>query len=222
MRLKAMALRSNIHEFDAISRFCRERTEDYYRWDPLLHARFDGDPTRNAMIAAERLSPEELVAVERPDEERFGSLQRGCASGDLVFAETEGEQHAACDHLFHCGAGNGGFTVGHDGAFRLCNSLCHPATTYDLRRGSLREAWAQWVPRVRDLRGSAPAFLEKCRSCSIVNLCLWCPAHAALETGHMDGWVDYFCRVAHARAAALGVAPAPEASGGSAEERVVN
>jgi radical SAM protein with 4Fe4S-binding SPASM domain len=42
-------------------------------------------------------------------------------------------------------------------------------------------------------------FLEKCRRCSIVNLCMWCPAHAHLETGQMDMPVDYFCRVAHSR-----------------------
>ena len=202
VRLKAMALRSTAHELDAISRFCRERTKDYYRFDPLLHLRFDGDPVRNAEIMAERLSPEEVVAVERADEERFGALQRGCADGELINAEFE---HQGCDHLFHCGAGNGSFTVGYDGTFRLCSSLWHPDAVYDLRRGTLREAWEDWVPHVRDLRGSNPEFLEKCRRCALVNLCLWCPAHAALETGAMDDWVDYFCQVAHARAAALGV-----------------
>ena len=60
------------------------------------------------------------------------------------------------------------------------------------------------VSRVRDMRSRDPAFLESCRRCPIINLCLWCPAHAHLETGAMDRRVDYFCRVAHARAAALG------------------
>ena len=201
VRLKAMALRSTVHELDEISRLCRERTKDYYRFDPLLHLRFDGDPVRNAEIRAERLSPEEVVAVERADEERFGVLQRGCGDGELINTEFE---HQGCDHLFHCGAGNGSFTVGYDGTFRLCSSLWHPDAVYDLRRGTLREAWEDWVPHVRDLRGSNPEFLEKCRRCALVNLCLWCPAHAALETGAMDDWVDYFCQVAHARAAALG------------------
>jgi sulfatase maturation enzyme AslB (radical SAM superfamily) len=49
----------------------------------------------------------------------------------------------------------------------------------------------------------APEFLEKCRSCPIINLCLWCPAHAYLEKGRLDAWCDYFCQVAHARAAAI-------------------
>jgi radical SAM protein with 4Fe4S-binding SPASM domain len=200
VRFKAMAIRSNVHELAAISAFCRERTKDYFRFDPLLHLRFDGDPVRSAEIRAERLTPEEIVAVERADEERFGALQKGCADGQLINPELE---HYGCDHLFHCGAGNGSFSVGYDGTFRLCSSLWHRDTTYDLRRGTLREAWELVVPRVRDLRSTNKDFIERCRVCPIINLCLWCPAHAALETGSMDDWVDYFCAVAHARAAAL-------------------
>lgn len=200
VRLKAMALRSNIHDFEEISRFCRERTKDYYRFDPLLTLRYDGDSLRNEEIRAERLSPAEVVAVEQTDEARLGALRRGCDSGELIRPEQEPQE---CDHLFRCGAGIGSFSVGYDGAFRLCSSLGHPGTTYDLRGGTVREAWEEWVPRVRALRGTAPGFLERCRRCPLVNLCLWCPAHAALETGAMDEWVEYFCEVAHARAAAL-------------------
>jgi molybdenum cofactor biosynthesis enzyme MoaA len=78
VRLKAMALRSNVHELPEIARFCRARTKDYFRFDPLLHLRFDRDAVRNAGIMAERLSPEEIVAIERADSERFESLERGC------------------------------------------------------------------------------------------------------------------------------------------------
>jgi len=205
VRLKAMALRSTAHELDEIAHFCRARTKDYYRFDPLLHLRFDGDPRRNAEIRAERLSPAEVVAVERADEARFGALQQGCRDGALIDPDAE---HTGCDHLFHCGAGSGSFTVGHDGTFHLCGSLRRPDCSLRVRPGTpgaatLREAWEDWVPRVRDLRGANPEFLEKCRTCSLVNLCLWCPAHAALETGELDAWVEYFCEVAHARADAL-------------------
>ena len=199
VRLKAMALRSNHHELTEISEFCRAHTKDYYRFDPLLHLRFDGNAERNREIIAERLSPEEIVRQERADNERFGALEKNC--DNLIF---EGHCESACDHLFHCGAGNGSFSVGYDGTFRLCSSLWASGTTYDLRTGTVREAWENVVPRVRQMRSSDPEFLETCRRCPIINLCLWCPAHAHLETGAMDRHVDFFCRVAHARAAALG------------------
>ncbi len=198
VRLKAMAMRSNAHELPAIAEFCRARTKDYFRFDPQLHARFDGDPARNAEIRAERLRPDEIVTLERGDDERARAMERGCH--DLIF---EDPGHVHCDHLFHCGAGKGSFSVSYDGKFRLCSSLVHPDCVYDLRKGSLAEAWRTMVPKVRSMRSRREEFLKRCRSCRIANLCLWCPAHAHLETGQLDLPIDYFCEVAHARAVAL-------------------
>ncbi len=198
VRLKTMALRSNLHELPQIADFCRRHTKGYYRFDPLLHLRYDGDSQRNAHIRSERLTPEEIVALEQSDPERFTAMQKDC--DQLILSATG---HIGCDHLFHCGAGFGEFAVSYNGLFRLCDSLWAPGTTYDLRNGTLREAWFDIVPRVRDLRSGNPAFLEACRACPIINLCLSCPAHTYLETGEMDGQTPYFCDVAHARARML-------------------
>ncbi len=198
VRLKTMALRSNLHELPRIAEFCRRHTKGYYRFDPLLHLRYDGNSQRNAHIRSERLTPEEIVALEQSDPERFTAMQHDC--DQLILSATG---HMGCDHLFHCGAGFGEFAVSYKGLFRLCDSLWAPGTTYDLRNGTLREAWFDIVPRVRDLRSGNPAFLETCRACPIINLCLSCPAHTYLETGEMDGQTPYFCAVAHARARML-------------------
>jgi radical SAM protein with 4Fe4S-binding SPASM domain len=198
VRLKAMALRSNLEDMEAIAAFSRARTKDYYRFDPQLHLRYDGDPLRNAEIRNERLTPAEVVALERADEDRFGAMQKSC---DLLI--NENFTHTGCDHLFHCGAGNGSFSVGYEGTFRLCASLWAPGTTLNLRQTSLREAWETLIPRVRDMRSSNAEYLDTCRKCAIVNLCLHCAAHAHLETGAMDGATPYFCEVAYLRAAAL-------------------
>jgi radical SAM protein with 4Fe4S-binding SPASM domain len=198
VRLKAMALRSNVSELPAIAAFCRENTIDYFRFDPQLHLRYDHNQKRNEEIKAERLSPGEIVKIEQGDDERARALEKDCDR--LIFSEYEGH---LCDHLFHCGAGNQNFAVSYDGIFRLCADLWHPDCIYDLRQGKLSQAWDELVPRVRDLRSTNPTFLEQCRRCPIINLCLWCPAHAHLECAQMDGWSEYFCQVAHARAEAI-------------------
>lgn len=195
VRLKAMALKANVHELPEIARFCREHTRDYFRFDPLLHLRFDGDPARNAEIRTQRLSPEEIVAIEQADPERAAALKRDCHG--LITAPCD---QPGCTHLFHCGAGLGSFSVSYDGLFRLCSSLWHRDCIYDLRQGALREAWERLVPRVRNMASRNREFLAKCRACPLLNLCLWCPAHAHLERGRLDAWVEYFCRVARARA----------------------
>jgi radical SAM protein with 4Fe4S-binding SPASM domain len=198
VRLKAMALRSNLEEIEAIAAFGRKYTKDFYRFDPVLHLRFDRDPQRNVEIISERLTPEEIVALERADKARFGALEKEC--DQLI---NEDLTHAGCDHLFHCGAGNGEFAVGFDGTFRLCSSLWAPGTTVNLREVSLSKAFETFVPQVRDLRSHNVEYLRTCLQCPIVNLCLHCPAHAHLEAGSMDGTTPYFCAVANARAAAI-------------------
>lgn len=198
VRLKAMALRSNISEFPEIAHFCRERTKDHFRFDPFLHLRFDGNGSRNRGVKSERLSPEGIVALERSDPERFESLGKECDK--LICPEFS---CTTCNHLFHCGAGNSSFTLGYDGLFRLCSSLWHPQCVYDVREGGLTEAWHNFVPGVRDMTSARKEFMEGCRVCELINLCMWCPAHAYLESGELDKPVDYFCKVARARAGML-------------------
>jgi radical SAM protein with 4Fe4S-binding SPASM domain len=194
VRFKAMALRSNVKELLGIARFCRKRTKDYFRFDPFLHLRFDRNEKRNAEIKSERLSPEEIVAIEKADFERSLALEKSCDK--LINPDYS---HINCNHLFHCGTGNGSFTVSYDGYFRLCSSLWHPECIYDLKKGNLKDAWENFIPKVRDMRSNREEFLNNCRKCPIINLCLWCPAHSYLETGELDKPVDYFCKVAHAR-----------------------
>ena len=198
VRLKAMAIKSNLAEQPAIAEFCRAHTKDFFRFDPQLHLRFDRDPVRNAAIMAERLTPVQIMALEKADEKRMNAYREHCDT--LIKPEF---CRLGCNHLFHCGAGQGSFNVGYDGTFRLCSSLWAPETVYDLRQGSLAEAWNEFVPKVREMRSDRQVFLKACRVCPLINLCLWCPAHAYLETGELDGPTPYFCAVAQARAKVL-------------------
>jgi len=194
VRLKAMALRSNYHELPRIADFCRARTKDYFRFDPFLNLRFDRDSKRNREIRSERLQAEEIVLLEKNDPYRFKALEDHCQQ-----LTDQRIQDISCGHLFRCGAGTKGFYVSHNGMFRLCSSLCNSACEYDLKEGTLRDAWDHFVPRVRKLSSKREKYLRTCATCPIINLCMWCPAHADLETGHLDQFVDYFCEIAHNR-----------------------
>lgn len=216
VRLKTMALRSNLQELPEIARFCRERTKDFYRFDPFLNLRTDRDPERNREIASERLLPEEIAFCERGDAERQGALEKRCDR--LIEPLREDFSYEAClacsrqdrcesflrlSRRLICGAGLASFFVAHDGAFRLCASLCAPGTTYDMRQGSLRQAWEEFVPSVRESKAKSAQLLNSCRSCPIVNLCFNCPATADLECGDPEAVIPYFCSVAKARRANL-------------------
>lgn len=193
--LKAMALRSNFRQMPQIAAFCRERSREPFRFDPLLHLRYDRDPARNEEIRAERLTAGQIIELEKNDPARMRAIRKACEQMQLPWLSGESDTQ-----LFLCGAGIGECTVGAGGEFRLCSSLCHPDCLYDLKKGSLEEALTDFVTRVRSLRSDRAAFLHSCKKCALINLCHWCPAHAYLETGEMDSPVDYFCEVARARA----------------------
>lgn len=115
VNLKAMALRSNVHELPAIARFCRERTKDFFRFDPMLHLRFDGNEPRNREIRAERLSAEEIIGIEQADPERSAAMEKRCG-----MLETSVPEAGPDYRLFQCHAGGESFAVSYNGLFRLC------------------------------------------------------------------------------------------------------
>jgi radical SAM protein with 4Fe4S-binding SPASM domain len=76
---------------------------------------------------------------------------------------------------------------------------------YDLRAGSVRDGWSQFLHRVRDKKITR---MTKCVSCELKAMCGMCPANGELENGDPEAPVDFLCRVAHIRAHAFGI-PVP-------------
>ena len=197
INLKTMALRSNFKELSEISNFCRHQTHGTFRFDPFLNLRYDGDPIRNNDIKSERLTPAEIVALEKSDRERFEALKKGC---DKLITTPS----LKCRYnLFRCSIGYNSLTIGYNGLLRLCASLWHPECVYDLKSGNLSEALALITPKLRAMRTEDADFLKKCGTCSLVNLSMCCPANSYLEAGKMDACIDYFCEIAAARARLL-------------------
>ncbi len=196
--LKAMALRSNVGELEAIKYFCKPISKGPFRFDPFLHLGLRQNDLRNRQIKNERLSPEEIVAIELNDKERKNGLLKQVCEEKKIGQETV---HFHGDNqLFYCGAGKTSFTIDSYGFFKLCSSLSHPDCVYDLRKGSLKEAWEKFVPQVRSMRTENEECRKRCLSCPLINLCMWCPATAYLECGKLDRHIEDFCQIAHARA----------------------
>ena len=192
-RYKATVVRSNVHELDAMADFGKAHTTDYFRFDALLHLRYDRDEARNHEIRAERLTPDEVVAIEQADPERAAAVRNECRRVAGIEAGDEGPAP-----LFRCDVTQS-FAVGHDGSLRLCSSLWHPDFVADVRAEPLAVAWRRLAMAAAEARSSDPGFLSTCSPCTIADLCLWCPAHAYLEHGSLTEVVDHFCATAHAR-----------------------
>jgi radical SAM protein with 4Fe4S-binding SPASM domain len=108
------------------------------------------------------------------------------------------------DKLFSCGSGEDG-CIGAYGKFQPCMMLRHPECTYDLKKGSLKDALENFFPEMKEMRATNPEYLAKCGRCFLKGLCEQCPAKSWEEHGTLDTPVDYLCEIAHTQARYLGL-----------------
>lgn len=193
VQLKTVAIRSNIHELPQIARFCRSRSQGNFFFDPVLNLRFDRNQKRNKEIISERLSPEEIMAVEKAY-----SVRSQVLGGNLDKNLIPDTSRSADTNLFRFRCGSGSFSVGHDGKFKLCRILVHPDCMYDLKKGSVQKAYAEFALQVRDMRSQNLKFLNRCHTCELLDNCFYCPAQSYLETGELDAPAEYFCDIVRA------------------------
>jgi radical SAM protein with 4Fe4S-binding SPASM domain len=142
-----------------------------------------------------RLSPEEVVALDRSNPERLDGL------GDL-----HGKLRGTPDpsRLFHCGAGRNSFHVDPFGHLMLCESLA--SFKYDLRQGSFAEGWDSYAASVLEMAASRRT---RCHECTLHSMCGQCPAWSLMENGTLDEPVDYLCEITAARARSIGLPERP-------------
>lgn len=188
--LKAMITRSNKDEINRIKEYCQSKTSQPFRFDPVLHLRLDKDPQKNRHILSERLSPDEIIELEQNEPLRLQALSRQCKHLGTP-------KHP--EKLFKCKAGQNSCVIDYTGNFKLCSSLAHPGTTFNLKTGSLHHAWYNFAPQIINQTTADQLLIDSCGKCRLNSICSWCPAHADLETGSMQGQTPYFCEIANKR-----------------------
>jgi len=190
--LKSTIMRANIPDFDNIADFCRSKTSRPFRFDPCLQLRADKDPHKNKTILSQRLTPGQIAALDKKEPQRYKALEQSCKNLDNSI-----EQNT--DTLFKCQAGINTCAIGWDGKYQLCPSLVHQACTLDLKTHTLARAWNYFTPDILKRTSVRSHYIENCGTCTLHDICAWCPAHADLETDQLDGYTPYFCKVANER-----------------------
>ena len=195
LKLKTMVITLNKHEIWEMKRFVEEDLGLEFRYDAMINPRLDGchDPL------ALRLSPEEVVKLDLHDPERLVEWNRFCEHH--VGPRLDPEQ---ANDLYQCGGGIGSFAIDPSGKLSLC--VMSASDTYDLKQGSFREGWEDFILSVRQKKIIRQT---KCFSCEIKEMCGMCPANGELENKDPEEPVDFFCRVAHLRSYELGLTVPP-------------
>ena len=83
--------------------------------------------------------------------------------------------------------------------------LRHPDTIYDLKKGSLKDALENFLPKISKMKARNLDYLVRCGRCFIKAFCEQCPAKSWMEHGTLDTPVEYSCEIAHAQARLFGL-----------------
>jgi len=153
-----------------------------------LYLSADGNLERNREIRRQRLSPEEVVELDKPD-----------LSYDEWMEEKEHNypHMDEDDRLFApCIAIRRDFHVDPHGQMTFCCFIKDPALRYDLREGTFRECWEAFIPSLTDLVRGGREYVGNCGSCKLRHQCRWCPVYGYLEHRSFSAKVDYLCAVA--------------------------
>jgi len=178
-----------------MKQFAEEELGVEFKFDSLINPRIDCSRSPLAV----RLSPEEVVALDFHSP-RVAREYREMAERDLLRPPVL----QGMNTVYSCGGGMKSFAVDPYGQMTIC-VLSHQQA-YDLRSGSLREGWDNFLLQARNRQRTRPS---KCHACRITSLCSMCPANGELENGDPESPVEFLCQVAHLRAMALGFAVPP-------------
>lgn len=189
LTLKTMVLTLNRHEVWEMKRFA-QGLGLRFKMDSLIIPSLDGGHE----VCQSRISPEEVVALDQEDPDRRAEWK---AARDFL----PRMKPPPPETLFPCGAGMASFHIDAFGQLGACTLVRQPG--YDLKRGSFKEGWQDFIPSVLAQRPSQP---PRCRRCRWRMACVACPGWGQLETGKLEeGPVPYLCEIAHRRAEAFGL-----------------
>lgn len=191
LAIKTVATTINKHEVFEMARFAEEDLGIKFKFDSMINPRID---CSQAPVAI-RLSPAEVVELDLRDPRRAHEWVKFAD-----FFRPIDRKVAEDDTVYKCGGGVNSFAVDPLGNLSIC-VLSHQ-DTYDLRRGSFRDGWREFIDRVR--YGTQRSMETKCVSCAMKSTCGMCPANGELESGHKEKPVEFLCQTAHLRAEVLG------------------
>ena len=163
-----------------------------YAWELTMHSR--NDVSARERIKACRMCPEEAAVQRLRDKEITEHDKQALIDGRKKFT----------GKIFNCRAARKRLSVDAYGQLQVCLEVRHPATTYELRTGSLKDALLKHLPSCRQLRFTNPLYLDRCGKCVLRPACPLCPACSWMECGDLEVISEYHCLVMHAEARLLG------------------
>jgi MoaA/NifB/PqqE/SkfB family radical SAM enzyme len=187
--VQIVPMRDNYHQYEEMVALAKSLSPHYRVGAAWLWLSACRSEARNREIAAQRLDPADVITLDTPNPVA-GLLDAATANVPVGGAQGDDRLFAACI------AARRDFHIDPYGQMSFCCFIKDPALRFDLRRGTFRQAWDEFIPSLADAVRGGPEYLENCGSCNLRRDCRWCAVYGWLEHGRYSAKVDYLCQVA--------------------------
>jgi MoaA/NifB/PqqE/SkfB family radical SAM enzyme len=190
--VQLIPMRANWHQWEQMQELARSLSPHYRVGSAWLFLSADGRSQRNGEIAAQRLSPGDVIELDQPQPAYEERMQELDDKRDRFCLTPTGD-----DRLFAgCIPMRNEFHIDPYGKMTFCQFIKDPALRYDLRQGTFRQAWEEFIPELADKVHGGDEYRANCGTCDMRSDCRWCAVYSFLETGRYSAPIPYLCAVA--------------------------
>lgn len=179
--IQLVPLKDNYHQLTDMIRLAESLAPNWRIGASWLYLSAAGDDKKNNEIRRQRLSPKEVVDLDKLDPAR---------------PETPGQPVVGSGLLASCIHSRNEFHVDAYGQMSFCSFIKDQSQRCDLRKVSFVHAWEDLIPAMSRKIKSNAEYKKNCGSCSLRSSCRWCPVFAYLEHKNYSAKVEYLCAVA--------------------------
>lgn len=184
--IRVFPLKDNFSQWPQMLELAGSLTKNVRVGASWLHLSANADELKNAEIRSQRLDPDHVISVDPPNlcyDERFGNAEecRKMLSDNRLFAG--------------CIAGRNEFHIDPYGKMSFCLCVKDPRMRYDLRSGSVSEAWETFIPSLSDIIRGDEKYSVTCQTCDQRMECKWCSVYSYLEHREHGRPVEYLCQI---------------------------
>ena len=186
--VQLIPMKDNYDQFQDMLKLAKSLSKHYRTGSPWLYLSACGDIQKNREIISQRLTPRQVVEIDKPDlsyddwiQESAPTCERPKESGYFFTPCINSRQ------TFH---------IDPYGQMSFCSHIKDPGLRYDLKAGSFRDGWDNFIPGLARKVKVSKEFKQNCGSCKLRKDCRWCAVYAYLEHRRFGAKIEYLCDVA--------------------------
>lgn len=193
--VQIIPMQANYHQYEQMVALAQSLSPQYRIGAPWLWFSANHSKGRNLEIACQRLAPSTVIALDEP---LWADEPNSFPPDTEVKREVDPTNNKpGDDRLFAtCIASRRDFHIDPYGYMSFCYYIKDPTLRYNLRNGTLRQAWEEFIPSLSNAVHGGQEYQDNCATCELRQHCRWCGVYGFLEHGRYSAKVEYLCQVA--------------------------